>query len=502
MTPGDGGMISDLSGLGRIGDALISAFQNAVGTLYRPIAIRAEGRALADTEAYKIVKLAEAQQQAQMILDAPPSPICQDGSEPDNDIALRKRAGDRLVRTEMRRQVNLENIFRDSLEIGKGFEEDGAEARPIDEDWMSAFINYAQNVSEHDIRRLWSRILASQAVAGRSKISRATLDALRLLEPEGAKLFERIARIFYLTGQIMSVESVPALEFNIDSLEAMQLFDIGFLRRIDTRESNLDINGGVLVFLGRIDERRSPEYLVHHHTQYESLARELKLDRCLLTGRGFELATILFPNFYEIIVSGGNSEDGAYADATQEILGEWALDLSERGVLVCRSELDWKTEMNEQGQERRSSMPRIASYFDPQGSRWRRLPADITPVYKIVDIAEWRAAKSTGSYAGSSKDKADGFIHLSKAWQLEGTLDKHYSKGRDLCVVAIDGVSLEPALKYEPSRNGELFPHLYQPLPMWAVTDMSVLHFRDGAFALPKHIRAMAERYSSLPPTA
>ena len=171
-------MVSDLGGLGQIGTALINAFQNAVGTLYRPTAIRHEGAAESDVEAYKIVKLAEAHRQAQLISGGAELADISSGQEKDG---LRERAGARLVRTETIRQSNLERIARESLEFAKEFEDAGSSSRPIDDDWMSAFIGYAQNVSEQDIRRLWAQILASQAVKDRPKISRATLDALRLL---------------------------------------------------------------------------------------------------------------------------------------------------------------------------------------------------------------------------------------------------------------------------------------------------------------------------------
>jgi uncharacterized protein (DUF952 family) len=86
-------------------------------------------------------------------------------------------------------------------------------------------------------------------------------------------------------------------------------------------------------------------------------------------------------------------------------------------------------------------------------------------IYKICDAAEWADAVAAGIYAGSAHDERDGFIHLSTAAQLPGTLVKHYA-GRDgLLLVAFDAAALGPALKWEPARDGDLFPHLYASLP-------------------------------------
>ena len=110
----------------------------------------------------------------------------------------------------------------------------------------------------------------------------------------------------------------------------------------------------------------------------------------------------------------------------------------------------------------------------------------MTLIFKIVHTSEWQAARAAGAYAGSPKDRSDGFLHFSTADQLMGTLQKWYAEARDLVLVAVAADGLGPALKWEPSRGGELFPHLYAPLPLAAVRwagDMK----RDpnGAFVLP-----------------
>jgi uncharacterized protein (DUF952 family) len=93
----------------------------------------------------------------------------------------------------------------------------------------------------------------------------------------------------------------------------------------------------------------------------------------------------------------------------------------------------------------------------------------VTTIYKICERASWRLAEQTGTYRGSQADARDGFIHFSTAAQLAGTMAKHFSGQRELLLVAVDAGGLGASLKWEPSRGGELFPHLYAALPLTAV---------------------------------
>ncbi len=86
-------------------------------------------------------------------------------------------------------------------------------------------------------------------------------------------------------------------------------------------------------------------------------------------------------------------------------------------------------------------------------------------VYKICPRAVWQAAMTAGRYDGSDDDRRDGFIHLSTADQVPGTLADHFAGERDLVVVAYAADDLGAALRFEPSRGGALFPHQYGPLP-------------------------------------
>jgi uncharacterized protein (DUF952 family) len=108
------------------------------------------------------------------------------------------------------------------------------------------------------------------------------------------------------------------------------------------------------------------------------------------------------------------------------------------------------------------------------------------PIYKIVPRDLWREAKRAGAFAGSPVDLKDGFIHLSTAEQVEETAAKHFAGKSDLLLIAVDPQALGAALRYEPSRGGALFPHLYAPLPLSAVRWVKPLPLgADGRHVFP-----------------
>jgi len=107
-------------------------------------------------------------------------------------------------------------------------------------------------------------------------------------------------------------------------------------------------------------------------------------------------------------------------------------------------------------------------------------------IYKIVGAQEWRAALASGVFAGSAVDLADGYIHFSDAAQAPETAAKWFSRAPDLILVAVETAALGAALKWEPSRGGQSFPHLYAPLPLEAVLWAKPLPLGpDGAHRFP-----------------
>ncbi len=90
-------------------------------------------------------------------------------------------------------------------------------------------------------------------------------------------------------------------------------------------------------------------------------------------------------------------------------------------------------------------------------------------IYRILSRAAWREAQAEGFFRGSADDARDGFIHFSAAHQVEETARKHYAGQTDLLLLHVQSERLGPALKWEPSRGGDLFPHLYGPLEVTLV---------------------------------
>jgi uncharacterized protein (DUF952 family) len=92
-----------------------------------------------------------------------------------------------------------------------------------------------------------------------------------------------------------------------------------------------------------------------------------------------------------------------------------------------------------------------------------------TTIYKICENALWREAEEAGLFRGAPVDARDGFIHFSTAAQVRETAARHFAGAADLMLVAVDAAALGDALKWEVSRGGDLFPHLYGTLPLTAV---------------------------------
>ncbi len=110
----------------------------------------------------------------------------------------------------------------------------------------------------------------------------------------------------------------------------------------------------------------------------------------------------------------------------------------------------------------------------------------MTHIYKIMGRGEWAAAQAAGVYAGSEHDRRDGFIHFSTAEQAAETAAKHFAGRDDLLLLTIETGGFGEALKWEPSRGGALFPHLYAPLPLNAVMRVQDLPLgKDGAHFFP-----------------
>ena len=89
--------------------------------------------------------------------------------------------------------------------------------------------------------------------------------------------------------------------------------------------------------------------------------------------------------------------------------------------------------------------------------------------FKILTADQWAQFQGDGIFHGAPVDLADGYIHLSAAGQLQETLDKHFAGQSQLVIAEVDLAALGDKIKWEVSRSGALFPHIYGPLPMAAV---------------------------------
>jgi uncharacterized protein (DUF952 family) len=108
-------------------------------------------------------------------------------------------------------------------------------------------------------------------------------------------------------------------------------------------------------------------------------------------------------------------------------------------------------------------------------------------IYKICTASEWAGAVAAREYRGSEHDRRDGFIHFSTAAQMRETAAKHFAGQADLLLVAVDAAALGSKLAWEPSRDGDLFPHLYDVLPVSAATSVTPLPLGpDGLHHFPE----------------
>lgn len=106
--------------------------------------------------------------------------------------------------------------------------------------------------------------------------------------------------------------------------------------------------------------------------------------------------------------------------------------------------------------------------------------------YKVLTAEQMDTLLRDAVFLGAPIDLADGYIHLSTAEQVTETVNKHFAGQAGLHVAAVNLAALGDAVKWEPSRGGQLFPHVYAPLPLSAVTaHMPLARGSDGAVVLP-----------------
>ena len=106
-------------------------------------------------------------------------------------------------------------------------------------------------------------------------------------------------------------------------------------------------------------------------------------------------------------------------------------------------------------------------------------------IFKIIDVDKWQKVKQSETYLGSSKDIEDGYIHFSGEDQVKGTLEKHYSKQKNLVLLKVETLKLDHLI-WEQASDGNMFPHLYSPLDLSNVVDEFEITLNDdGIHELP-----------------
>jgi uncharacterized protein (DUF952 family) len=122
-----------------------------------------------------------------------------------------------------------------------------------------------------------------------------------------------------------------------------------------------------------------------------------------------------------------------------------------------------------------------------ENQRQAGLRAPVRRIYKICPASAWREAERQGVYRGSADDISDGFIHFSANSQVAETARKHFAGQTGLLLIGVDADALGAALRWERSRNDELFPHLYGELDLGAVIGIHEMPVRsDGGHDIPE----------------
>ena len=120
-------------------------------------------------------------------------------------------------------------------------------------------------------------------------------------------------------------------------------------------------------------------------------------------------------------------------------------------------------------------------------ARWRKekmSSEDRTIIYKICDADIWEAATGSGVFSGAGIDLSDGYIHFSTAGQVEETARRHFRHRDNLVLVAVDTAGLD--IMWEPSRGGDLFPHLYDDMPVASAVSVTALTCDDEGVPTPE----------------
>jgi hypothetical protein len=206
--------MNDLFGLSGASKEIVNAISAGIGTLYRPRQIRSE----AEAQAYATLVQADAAVQSDL--------IARSGA---GDEAAR-RAVERLRSTLLSQQRNLDAIFERAIIIANSVHSPTLDSVKIDPDWMTQFINFAQDVSQEELRAIWAKVLSKQA-SDEGAVSIRTLDVLRTLTRTDALAFQSFLKIkMAFGGEFHPIESDCMARNGLHSEEIHKLAEIGLIQ--------------------------------------------------------------------------------------------------------------------------------------------------------------------------------------------------------------------------------------------------------------------------------
>jgi Protein of unknown function (DUF2806) len=257
--------VKDLVGIGRTVKTVSDAVRGAVSTLYRPTAIRKEGRARAEVAAYRVEALAGAEVKAALIK--------QDGA-----AVLEERVRQRFIFEQSMQQRALDGISQKAIEYSK--KQKGKKGREISEHWLYRLMINSKDVTDDEIQDIFAKLIVEQGSAGKKSISYMTLDALRLFEPRHAQYFKVFCQIYYLFGGVYFGLRDPDSGNWFGDDEFSELHELGMVQsqpvggnRLKMRDLSIEISSRA------------------KGDDFSSIFGEMSY----LSNRGIELSEVLYP---------------------------------------------------------------------------------------------------------------------------------------------------------------------------------------------------------------
>lgn len=249
-------------------EKLIGEISKAIGTYYKPRAIRKE----AEAEALKIEIIAKANAQKSII-------------EYETEEELIKRTKERLFNQEISRQQNIEEIAEKSIP----FLPETVSADPIDADWRTRFFNKAQDVSESETQEIWAKILAGE-ISNPGKISLRTLEVLSNLTKNEAEIFEKLCSIGTTFDHVLKLPDNQLDEFGLNFSNLLILKDAGLIHESNNlvkiySKINIPNSSLLLIFIGNDAYQLIPKI--------GKLQDKINLPQIRFTNAGKELCTVL-----------------------------------------------------------------------------------------------------------------------------------------------------------------------------------------------------------------